>query len=159
MKIVKTTTLVPVNANNTAFGVGGLTPFEAKVARVWDGSVRDTALALGCSPALLQKVLDRPLVQKAVKARETFEGRTTRAIASRRHRQQFWTKVMVDRKVPMRDRLRASELLARSECDFVEKHEVKIEDAFSDLIRRAEQHAIQAVKVVENTALLEDVLS
>lgn len=48
-------------------------------------------------------------------------------VADRERRQRFWTDVMVGHgkyaKVPWRDRLKASELLGKSQGDFVEKHE------------------------------------
>lgn len=45
------------------------------------------------------------------------------AIATREERQKFWTEVMAGRgdDVQMRDRLKASELLGKSEADFTEK--------------------------------------
>lgn len=48
-------------------------------------------------------------------------------VADRAQRQQFWTDVMQGAgtyaKVPWRDRLKASELLGKSQGDFVERHE------------------------------------
>lgn len=44
-------------------------------------------------------------------------------IATREERQKFWTEVMKAQHQDMKDRLRASELLGKSEADFVEKVE------------------------------------
>ncbi len=46
----------------------------------------------------------------------------TESVATRRERQEFWTKIYKDENIPMADRLRASELLGKSEADFVDKH-------------------------------------
>jgi phage terminase small subunit len=45
-------------------------------------------------------------------------------IATRCDRQRFWTKVMGDGGAEMRDRLKASELLGKTQADFVERREV-----------------------------------
>jgi phage terminase small subunit len=47
-----------------------------------------------------------------------------RAIATRAERQKFWTKIMQDAGEDLRDRLKASELLGKSEADFTEKVEL-----------------------------------
>lgn len=44
-----------------------------------------------------------------------------KAVATRKKRQEFWTGTMNDDNAQMPDRLRASELLGKSEADFVEK--------------------------------------
>jgi phage terminase small subunit len=44
-------------------------------------------------------------------------------VATRLDRQLFWTTTMQDAQVPWKDRLKASELLGKSQADFVEKHE------------------------------------
>ena len=44
------------------------------------------------------------------------------SVATRRERQEFWTKTYKDENIPMSDRLRASELLGKSEADFIDKH-------------------------------------
>lgn len=45
-----------------------------------------------------------------------------KTVATRAKRQQFWTSTMDDAKSNMGDRLRASELLGKSEADFIEIH-------------------------------------
>ncbi len=51
--------------------------------------------------------------------------RKNQLIATREQRQEFWTAVMTDIEQDMRSRLRASELLAKSEGDFTEKVQVQ----------------------------------
>lgn len=48
---------------------------------------------------------------------------TIAEIADREERQRFWTMAMRDDAQLMRDRLRASDLLAKASGDFVERHE------------------------------------
>ena len=43
-------------------------------------------------------------------------------IASRKERQKFWTETMRDQDVNIRDRLKSSELLGKSEGDFIERY-------------------------------------
>ena len=45
-------------------------------------------------------------------------------IASRKQRQTFWSEVMWDAGAEMKDRLKASELLGRTQADFIERREV-----------------------------------
>ena len=68
------------------------------------------------------RLLKNANVAKAIQARE--QERIQPAILNRRQRQEFWSGIMLDEDAPLRDRLRASELLGRSEGDFLERQEV-----------------------------------
>jgi len=57
-------------------------------------------------------------VQERIKTREDTEVRP--GVANRQRRQRFWTESMDDGALSMADRLRASELLGKSEADFVD---------------------------------------
>ena len=69
----------------------------------------------------------------------------TADIRTRVERQQWWSKVMWDETVPWPIRVKASELLGRSEADFVDRHEhsgkdggpIAIEDVRTQLVARA----------------------
>ena len=104
----------------------GLTPRQAKFALIYDGNGTDAARKAGYrgSEDVLGKtahdLLRNPKVKKAIESRQTKE--TAPLIASREERQKFWTTTMNSKKTSMKDRLKASELLGRSEADFVEKH-------------------------------------
>jgi len=63
-------------------------------------------------------LLQMSKIQEIIKARE--DVRNDNLIAKREDRQRFWTSVMLDVSQPMMARLRASELLGRSEGDFFE---------------------------------------
>lgn len=66
-------------------------------------------------------LLTNPQVLEAIRARETTELRPR--IASRLERQAFWTEVMYDTGADLPNRLKASELLGKSEADFTLKVE------------------------------------
>ena len=67
------------------------------------------------------KMWDNPIVKAAIQVIDSKNE--VKTIASRRKRQEFWTETMesADKTVNRRNRLRASELLGKSECDFIEK--------------------------------------
>lgn len=68
------------------------------------------------------ELLSNPKIVQAIQAREKVKIRPL--IASREKRQEFWTLVMLDSGEDMRNRLKASELLGRSEADFTDKLDV-----------------------------------
>ena len=72
------------------------------------------------------ELLKRPKVAEAIRAREENERRPH--IADRQRRQEFWTEVMEDKEQKMQDRLKASEYLAKSEADFVERRDLSSSD-------------------------------
>jgi len=84
------------------------------------GDIKAAAKAAGLNYGYCRLLLTKNnKVRKAIHDRQETEIRPVR-IASRQERQQFWTKTMLDNNVDYRDRLRASELLGRSEADFTE---------------------------------------
>lgn len=62
-----------------------------------------------------------PKIAEAIESRQQAENAPL--IADRQARQRFWTETMQDTGGDMKDRLKASELLGRSEADFTERHE------------------------------------
>ena len=58
-------------------------------------------------------------VQAAIQARQEMEERPE--VANRQDRQKFWSEVMSSAEVDMKDRLKASELLGKSEGDFLDR--------------------------------------
>lgn len=68
------------------------------------------------------RLLSKAIVQSAIAERAQNDP----AIATRAQRQQWWTSVMQDAREGMKERLKASELLGKSQADFVEKHEVTL---------------------------------
>jgi len=51
-------------------------------------------------------------------------SKTKKHIATREERQNFWTEVLLSGEVEMKDRLKASELLGKSQADFVDRKEI-----------------------------------
>jgi hypothetical protein len=71
--------------------------------------------------------LKNPVIAQAIKARQDEEARPV--IATRQTRQKFWSETMQNKKIDYKHRLKASELLGRSEADFTDnlKHELPAE--------------------------------
>lgn len=63
--------------------------------------------------------LSKPMIRKAIDERVEADP----AIKTREDRQRFWSRMMDDKEEAARDRLKASELLGKSQGDFVERHE------------------------------------
>lgn len=106
-----------------------LTAKQRCFVEVYAGNATEAAIAAGYSPktaySIGQNNLKKVEIQKAIQARET--ERMGKAIATREQRQQFWTEVMESEEQPMRDRLKASELLGKSEGDFLDRVEAAIQ--------------------------------
>lgn len=90
------------------------------------GNATEAALQAGYSEKTARitaaKLLSKGNIQEALKERE--DKRLASLIATREERQQFWTTLMRDEDRKEVDRLKASELLAKSEGDFLERREV-----------------------------------
>ena len=93
----------------------------------WEGNATAAALAAGYSPKTAysqgQRLLKIVEVQEAIKARET--QRLAPTIATRQERQEFWTSVLRNEEEAMKNRLKAAELLGKSEGDFLERVEME----------------------------------
>ncbi len=79
--------------------------------------------------------LRKPQIAAAIAARQA--PKTAAVIASREDRQAFWTSVMQDITLDWQHRLKASELLAKSGADFVQKVEVSSKLTLEDLVLEA----------------------
>jgi len=64
-----------------------------------------------------------PHLQDAIRARENARKNSKDGIAKRNERQAFWSKMMRDEASAAGNRLKASELLGRSEGDFLDRVE------------------------------------
>ena len=82
----------------------------------------DIAGYKGNDNQLAQRAHELVRNRKVIAVKEALQKQLrTENIANRRARQQFWTEVMMSTDgVNMSDRLRASELLGRSEADFTD---------------------------------------
>ena len=106
---------------------GKLTPRQQKFVDAYAGNATDAARRAGyrgTDNTLAQTgsdLLRNPEVRAAIRRREDTERRTT--IATRAERQAFWTSTLRDDGLDLRDRLKASELLGKSEADFTDRVE------------------------------------
>lgn len=89
----------------------------------YTGNATEAAKLAGYSEATAyssgQRLLKQPQIAEAIRARE--QERQAPNIANREQRLAFWTAVMRDPDESTRDRLRASELLAKAQGDFLIK--------------------------------------
>lgn len=108
-----------------------LTVKQQRFIDAYDGNATAAAIAAGYSQktaySIGQENLTKPEIIEAIQQREA--DRRARAIMTREERQVFWSDTIRDGGQQIRDRLRASELLGRSEGDFIDRQEVKAEIA------------------------------
>jgi len=95
---------------------------QARFIEVFDGNGTDAARTAEYSHPrqAAARLMKNPKVIAAIRGRE--KKRFGRRIADRKERQTFWTKVMHNPKETMKNRLKAAELLGKSQADFAERH-------------------------------------
>ena len=100
-----------------------LTVKQQRFVEAYSGNATQAMIAAGYSErsaaSNVDKILKNTEIQAAIQNRE--KERNSAAIATREERQSFWTAILRDPEAELRDRLRASELLGKSEGDFLEK--------------------------------------
>lgn len=105
----------------------GLTPIEAQVLALYDGGATPRshlAEAIGCVQETISNILRRPHIIEALQNRSVTEGLAP-LIASRKELQIYWTETLRDESRPDKERLKASEYLAKSYGLFLERTETK----------------------------------
>jgi phage terminase small subunit len=106
-----------------------LTYKQAKFVELYNGNATETARLSGYSEKTAEqqgcRLLSNVKVSDAIRQRDDVEKHIR--VADRVSRQKFWTKVMDDTDETMRERLKASELLGRSEADFIERRDIRVE--------------------------------
>ena len=104
-----------------------LTAKQRAFVEYYTGSAAQAAIKAGYSKnsayTLGQRLMNNPEIIAEIKARET--KRLVPDIATREERFKFWTRAMRDEDTPMKERLKASELLGKAEGDFLERVEVE----------------------------------
>jgi phage terminase small subunit len=104
-----------------------LTPKQRKFIEAYTGNATEAARIAGYQGddnvlgVTGYDLLRNPKIAQAIAERE--ERAITGLIASREDRQAFWTHVMNDPAVDMKERLKAAELLGKSQADFIDRHE------------------------------------
>jgi phage terminase small subunit len=108
-----------------------ITDRQQKFIDVYDGDVKASAKKAKISYTYARQLRTKTNIIQAIRNRQETELRP-RTIMNRQERQEFWTQVVKNKKVEMRDRLRASELLGKSEADFTEKLAITSSDSLTD---------------------------
>jgi len=92
-------------------------------AKLYNGNATETAINAGYSKKTAYSIGQRLL--KKVEVRGFIEKRQNKQIkpliANRERRQKFWSETLEDENIKIEARLKASELLGRSEADFTDK--------------------------------------
>lgn len=96
-----------------------LTLKQKKFVEAYDGSIKEASENSGLSYDYCRQLITKPHILTAIREREST--RLNPFIATRQERQNFWTKIMQDEEAEMKDRLKASELLGKSEADFIDR--------------------------------------
>jgi len=96
---------------------------QQKFVDSYNGNATEAAIKAGYSKktarSIGQENLTKPYILNAIRERGSEERAFI--ISTRQERQAFWTAVMNDEDTEIQYRLKASELLGRSEADFTDK--------------------------------------
>ena len=103
-----------------------LTVKQRRFVDVYCGNATRAAIAAGYSektaPFIGAENLKKPKILAENRSREVKRCAST--IATREERQAFWSAIMRDKSEKTQDRLKASELLGKSEADFIDRQEL-----------------------------------
>lgn len=132
-----------------------------------------------------EKLLKLPHIIEAIQDRAKYTLKSKNVIATREERQAMWTSIMMNEdpyhkqevengipipegNIPLTTRLKASELLGKSEADFVDKIQMDVHHSLSELIQQSyiDDTPIEAIEAeyyrIKNNTLppptLEDIL-
>lgn len=103
-------------------GKAELTIKQQRFIDSFDGNIKTAAKYAGLSYDYCRRMVTKSHIVAAIKDREN--QRKGNKIASREERQKFWTDMMKDSEKDS-DKLKASELLGRSEADFTDNLKVE----------------------------------
>ena len=114
-----------------------MTPKQKRFIEAYTGNATKAAIAAGYSEKTAysqgERLLRNVEISSAIQERENRQ--LSALVATRSERQSFWSRVMRDEAEQMRDRLRASELLAKASGDFLERMELtKLEPPIINVI-------------------------
>lgn len=107
-----------------------LTLKQQRFVDFYEGNATEAAIKAGYSPKTAFTIgcenLKKPYIATELQNRITKIDAPK--IATRQERQALWTEVLYDKSQAMSDRLRASELLGKSQADFLDRHEHLIKE-------------------------------
>ena len=114
-----------------------LTTKQKKFVQCYMGNATEAAKKAGYSEKTANeqgaRLLANVSIKKAIEQRE--QKQTNKLIATREQRQEFWTKIMYSEEAEMKDRLKSSELLGKSQADFTDKLEVETNGDLAELLK------------------------
>lgn len=116
-----------------------LTPRQKRFVEAYDGNAADAARKAGYTGS--NKVLAitgyhlkrHPKIREALDARE--EGVLKRLALNVAELQEEWSNIVLDKTEDVTARLRASDLLAKSQGAFIQRHELSVGKSLEDLLR------------------------
>jgi phage terminase small subunit len=91
---------------------------QKKFIQYYAGNAKEAALKAGFSEKTGNQLMQRDDIKRAIQQYSQVE--ISKGILSKQERQQFWTQVTLDNQENMLFRLKASELLAKSQGDFMD---------------------------------------
>jgi phage terminase small subunit len=101
-----------------------LTENQKRFVALWSGQGKATAEAAGYSPGIAAKKaacrnMRNPIIKQliALKRAEAVKD----GIMTRTERQELWSRLALDPTVPLKHRLKATELLGKSQGDFIDR--------------------------------------
>jgi phage terminase small subunit len=138
-----------------------LTPKQRMFVEAYDGDPIYAARIAGYTGAkeyltkTTNTLLEKPIIIEAIKERTKYMTDLKKTIATREERQQLWSDVMRNEdphrieeldsngvplpiaNIPLLTRMKASELLGKSEADFIDKVETTVTHSLSDLVMQS----------------------
>jgi hypothetical protein len=112
-----------------------LTPKQKKFVAAYCGNVAEAAKIAGFTPEYGRRMFTKGYAHVAKKLHERVDQECNKEILSRQERQKFWSEVVKNKRVSMQNRLKASELLGKSEADFVEIRRNEFEKDYIDALK------------------------
>ena len=147
-----------MNTKTVTKDYSAFTPLIQAFISAYNGNIKESAKIAKIDYGYARNLMTLPDIKQAIATRHTKEYNPL--IATRQDRQAFWTSIMLDKlknednaRVPqsMPDRLKASELLGRSEADFTDilRMNSKDEDFALDTVEKQEAQAIATIRLAE----------
>jgi len=127
---------------------------QQKFIDCYAGDIKEAADKAEISYGYARNLMTKSDILKAIKNRQDTEVRP-KDIADRQERQEFWSKMMRDTDEDAKDRLKASELLGKSEADFTDTLHIKDDDTLTTAERENMRNILKErqrppIKVVIN---------
>lgn len=98
---------------------GHLTLKQQVFVDAYAGDIKEAAEKAKLSYDYARRLVTKSHILEAIRNRQDTEFKP-KTIATRQERQEFWTRIMRNRKKSTTERLRVSELLGKSEADFTD---------------------------------------